>query len=47
MEKIIFDEDTEKDFRKWINQFEEEKDLIKDDEWYNDMKIIFWNLSNG
>ena len=47
MGKIIFDEDTEKDFQKWINQFEEEKDLIKDDEWYNDMRIIFWNLSNG
>lgn len=46
MEKIIFDEDTEKDFQKWINQFEE-KDLIKEDEWYNDMRIIFWNLSNG
>jgi hypothetical protein len=47
MEKIIFDEETEKDFQKWINQFEYKKDIIKDDEWYNDMRIIFWNLNNG
>lgn len=43
-----FDSETEKDFQKWIKQFEKFEDVDKkDDEWYNGMRIIFWNINNG
>jgi hypothetical protein len=46
MEKVVFDEETEKDFQGYIKQFENTSEH-KDDEWYNDHRIIWWNINNS
>ena len=46
MEKIISTEEDEKLFQKWVKQFKA-SDNEDVDKWYNDMRIIWWNISHG